>query len=190
MEEKPLLATPTENEGWYCIRKEQYDSANIEIIGEKESKLVFDKHVTPEKVELVLGNDYEVIQKDGKWFVVKKQPKYPKTYEKCCVELGIGNKGILYTEYNKDLLQSFQKLIICRDAYWKIAGEEMGLVEAWEPNWLNVEQDKFVLYTHNNAICSNRFSLGNNVLAFPTEEMRDAFYENFKDLIERCKKFL
>ena len=27
-------------------------------------------------------------------------------------------------------------------------------------------------------------------LAFPTEEMRDAFYENFKELIEECKELL
>ena len=191
VEEKPLLATPTEKEGWYSITKEEYDSANIEIIGEKESKLVFDKHVTPEKVELVLGNDYEVTQKDGKWFVVKKQPKYPKTYEECCTVLSLGEDSRLYTKgYKASLIQDLQKLIICRDAYWKIAGEEMGLGKPWEPDWLNVEQDKFVLYTHNNVISSNRFSLGNNVLAFPTEEMRDAFYENFKDLIERCKKLL
>ena len=26
--------------------------------------------------------------------------------------------------------------------------------------------------------------------AFPTAEMRDAFYESFKDLIEKCKKLL
>ena len=30
----------------------------------------------------------------------------------------------------------------------------------------------------------------NHILSFPTEEMRDAFYENFKDLIELCKEFL
>jgi hypothetical protein len=28
------------------------------------------------------------------------------------------------------------------------------------------------------------------ILAFPTEEMRDAFYENFKYLIEECKELL
>jgi hypothetical protein len=28
------------------------------------------------------------------------------------------------------------------------------------------------------------------ILAFPTEEMRDTFYENFKDLIEQCKELL
>ena len=30
----------------------------------------------------------------------------------------------------------------------------------------------------------------NVILTFPTEEMRDAFYENFKDLIEGCKELL
>jgi hypothetical protein len=29
-----------------------------------------------------------------------------------------------------------------------------------------------------------------SVLEFPTPEMRDAFYENFKDLIEQCKELL
>ena len=30
----------------------------------------------------------------------------------------------------------------------------------------------------------------NTILAFPTKEMRDAFYENFEDLIENCKELL
>ena len=30
----------------------------------------------------------------------------------------------------------------------------------------------------------------NTILAFPTEEMRDEFYENFKELINECKELL
>ena len=30
----------------------------------------------------------------------------------------------------------------------------------------------------------------NIILTFPTEEMRDTFYENFKELIEQCKELL
>jgi len=30
----------------------------------------------------------------------------------------------------------------------------------------------------------------NKILVFPTVEMRDAFYENFNELIEKCKKLL
>lgn len=91
--------------------------------------------------------------------------------------------------YKFDLLEKFQKLLLCRDMYWKIAGEEMGLKGPWEPNWneLNV---KYIIVSFENKI-SKHFSLTQNyILAFPTEEMRDAFYENFKDLIEVCKKLL
>lgn len=141
------------------------------------------------EVEVILG-DYEFVLKDGKTYFAKKKPQYPKTYEECAqillerasVRNDIGHKG--------DLLIALQRLLVCRDAYWKIAGEQMGLGEPWKPNWLNTEQDKFVLYTHNNSICSNCFSLGNNILAFPTAKMRDAFLENFKELIESCKELL
>ena len=111
---------------------------------------------------------------------------YPKTYEECCKVLG-KYADVTYG-YKKDVLHSFQKLLICRDAYWKLYGEEMGLGKPWEPDW-----GKSACYT----ICcnANRIVFGidkfrNTVLAFPTKEMRDAFYENFKELIEQCKVLL
>lgn len=126
--------------------------------------------------------------------LVKKQPQYPKTYKECCDVLKIPNDERYIDidvplDYNK-LLSTFTKILMCRDAYWKIAGEQMGLGKPWEPDWLNTAQDKFVLYTHDNVICLNRFVLGHNVLAFPTAEIRDAFLDNFKELIESCKELL
>lgn len=152
-----------------------------------------------EEIEVILG-DYEFVLKDGKTYFIKKQPQYPKTYEECCEILGIcsgetlqyGDLSIAY-DYEFSLcmlLENLRKLLICRDAYWKIAGENMGLGKPWEPDWLNTEQDKFVLYTHDDAICLNCFVLCHNVLAFPTAEMRDAFLENFKELIELVKEIL
>ena len=41
-----------------------------------------------------------------------------------------------------------------------------------------------------NTIGKGKWYTDNKILAFPTEEMRDAFYENFKDLIEQCKELL
>jgi hypothetical protein len=111
--------------------------------------------------------------------------KYPKTYDEC---VNMFNNTVEALDYKK--IRDLNELIYCRNTYWKIAGEQMGLGKPWEPNWLNEEQDKFVLYTHNNVICSNRFVFGHNVFAFPTAEMRDAFYENFKKLIEACKELL
>ena len=193
-----------------CIEKaiDEYLFGNKETMEEiNEDLCVYDKldftqEPAADKVELILG-DYEIKKEDGHIYLVKKQPQYSKTYEECCMIIGfcpttlkwdnpfnINSDTHPYIKHLDNLIERFQKLLVCRDAYWKIAGEQMGLSKPWEPDWLNVEQDKFVLYIHNNVICSNRFSLGNNVLAFPTEEMRDAFYENFKELIEQCKELL
>ena len=130
--------------------------------------------------------EYELKFENGKFLFVKKR-KYPKTYEDCCNVLLLNPEratwGIGGLEYKRHLIVCFQRLLICRDAYWKIAGN-------WKPDWKDASQDKFVIYNDEYNICLNSFTLGHNVLAFPTEEMRDAFYENFKVLIEECKELL
>ena len=42
----------------------------------------------------------------------------------------------------------------------------------------------------NKIYCQDSRILFNHLLVFPTEEMRDAFYENFKKEIEECKELL
>ena len=119
----------------------------------------------------------------------KKKKEYPKTYEECAKLLNTycGSIG----GYNWKLLSYFQKLLICRDAYWKIAGEEMGLGKPWEPTNGNGEKVySIVRYCgtiKKNPICD--FS-NCHILEFPTKEMRDAFLENFKEEIEICKELL
>ena len=147
-----------------------------------------------DKVELDLSNR-ELIQEDGKWFVVKKKKEYPKTYEECCKILGLNDlinmhlsfididtKIIASTNYHiKTLirLNCLTKLLICRDAYWKLYGEEMGLGKGWKPQ-------EGVTYCY----MSGAPSYIRNIFPFPIEEMREVFYENFKDLIEQCKELL
>jgi hypothetical protein len=178
---------------WYCVSK----VVKYNILGywlSAENLLPYkeegdmeeknnDNHI---KWDLPVG--YEFQDKEGNVIntdtikLVKKQPQYPKTYEECCKVMGIDHKNYPSirnliqddgeeetTKYEQDLLDGLTylwELKICRDAYWKIAGEQMGLGKPWEPMFLNP------------------------FLNFPTEEMRDAFYENFMDLIEKYKKFL
>lgn len=144
-----------------------------------------------EEIKLDIPDGYEFfgIDDDNKVVLTKKQPQYPKTYVECAKILDCFS-AVYIDGYKNNLLEKLQELLICRDAYWKIAGEQMGLGEPWKPDWLNTEQDKYVLYTHDNVICLNRFVLGHNVLAFPTAEMRDAFLENFKELINETKELL
>lgn len=95
--------------------------------------------------------------------------------------------------YSHDLnnLQHYnnlRRLLICRDAYWKIAGEQMGLGKPWEQDY---DDRCFIICNDSGIIHTYEYHGSNNViLAFPTAEMRDTFYENFKDLIENCKELL
>ena len=130
------------------------------------------------------------------------EPKYPKTYEECCDVLNIDTiRRIEYekswefrsiNQYDIDILvqlKYFRKLLICRDAYWKIAGKELGLDKPWKPVW-DESEDLYTIHTFNGEIRLSGTAHRNAILVFPTEEMRDVFYKNFKDLIEQCKELL
>ena len=138
-----------------------------------------------------LPNGFE-LQPDGYFSWVDSKPTYPKNYKECCEVLGYsGNYNmILTTDIDCKLFNALYRLKVCRDAYWKIAGEQMGLDKPWEPDWNDV-CDKYTIYiVYGNEIWRDKGQTINTLLAFPTEEMRDTFYENFKDLIEQCKELL
>ena len=147
---------------------------------------------TEDEVELKLG-DYEIEVRDGKTYAVKKKPVYPKTYEECLDYLGpLFKQGQdkFICGYYSTTLKTLQNLLICRRAYWEIAGEQMGLGKPWEPDWCEDDKLKYCISTNRNNVSIVNRSTWNTTLAFPTKEMRDAFYENFKDLIERCKELV
>ena len=128
----------------------------------------------------------------------KKKKEYPKTFRECQECLGEDVPPMEEPDsktHRRRQVHLLEVLLICRDAYWKIVGEEMGLDGPWEPNW----EDKiyYVYYERHRqygigikkAYCHCGIR-GNRILVFPTEEMVNAFYENFKELIEICKEFL
>ena len=123
---------------------------------------------------------------------VKQKPQYPNTYEECCDILQLEHIFELkdLTMDEEKLIDSFIRLKRCRDTYWKIAGVQMGLGKPWQPDWDNKENTKYCITTINRQIKTITTDVFNYFLTFPTEEMRDAFYENFKDLIETCKELL
>lgn len=133
------------------------------------------------------------------WYHVEvEEITYPKTYEECCERVnacptvGISydsNEDMLYNDEVDLTLLTLRKLLICRNAYWKIAGEEMGLGDSWKYDMSKDEFSCAISYQYG-WIEKNEIRHKNAILAFPTKEMRDAFYENFKDLIEQCKELL
>ena len=162
------------------------------------------------KWDLPVG--YEFQDKEGNVIntdtikLVKKQPQYPKTYEECCKVMDIDSDNFVSirniylddgeevtTKYERDflgVLDSLREVKICRDAYWKIAGEQMGLGKPWEPNWEDESEEKYTIVLHGNKNCYANCKGTCSFLTFPTAEMRDVFHDNFKDLIEDCQMFL
>jgi hypothetical protein len=121
----------------------------------------------------------------------KKKKEYPKTFLGCCDVLGIEDlisRGV--NGYRSELLDAFQKLLICRDAYWNIAGEEMGLSGSWKPDFASCKSKYAITYYNNVVSRYSEVDYDSTILVFPTEEMRDAFYEAFKEDIEYCKELL
>ena len=158
-----------------------------EKIDREGNVIDFNQCLYNDKVELILGNNHEIKVVDNKTYVVKKQPQYPNTYEECCDTLyrNSTHNACYEASLQGHPIQIFARLLICLDAYWKIAGEEMGLDKPWEPDWDNLSTNHEFI-----KIKKGCFEYSSRVLAFPTAEMRDAFYENFKELIEQCKELL
>ena len=147
------------------------------------------------KIDIPKGYEFAGIDDDNQQVVFEKvKPQYPKTYEECCDILQLEHIFELkdLTMDEEKLIDSFIRLKRCRDAYWKLAGDELGLGKPWEPDFTDDSQERYGIYTARNNITLEFYGGGdvNLILTFPTEEMRDAFYENFKDLIEQCKELL
>ena len=124
-----------------------------------------------------------------------RQTQYPKTYVECCKILGYsGNYNmILTTDVDNKLFDALYRLKVCCDAYWKIAGERMGLDKPWKPNWKgdSWRQLKYCITVNGDGELERRTTqFDRRIFAFPTEEMMNAFYENFKDKLEICKEFI
>ena len=185
MEEIDILMDILERNGIVITLQKAKDKAKApDLKGEDYSNKRFGYKIPD-------GYEFDVVV-DGKIFLKPIKPKYPETYKECCGILGMAHdypdiKMVSIDECN--LYSSFIELIRCRNAYWKIAGKEIGLGKSWEPNW-NDETNKFTISNKCNKIFLNNTAWYAEILSFPTVEMRNTFYENFKKLIEECKELL
>lgn len=99
---------------------------------------------------------------------------YPKTYEECCSVLGTTPEQVeanLSLKYKTTIMQDFQKLLVCRDAYLR-TDEELELSTVKKRYVISSVKGKLVKLETHDSSC---------LLWFSTAEMRDAFYDNFKE---------
>ena len=155
---------------------------------EKQELLLGLASVANKGQELIPHKDYEIKQDGDRFYLVKKKKGFPKTYVGCSDILSV------YTDpdisgYKGELLWTFQKLLICRDAYWKIAGEEMGLGKPWEPDW-TTHDVKHCLINIGNKIIQSYECKVKRTFAFPTKDMQEAFDKNFGPDLDKCKELI
>lgn len=138
--------------------------------------------------KIALPEGYQFVDREGNIIdtsiimVTKKGVEYPKDYDECCYVLDDGDKMSL------EKMNELRKLVNARNAYWKIYGEANGLGGSWKPDW---EAGCYVIFTKGDGTIERDLQFGiNAILAFPTEELRDMFYERFESEIKFCKELL
>ena len=138
--------------------------------------------------KIALPEGYQFVDREGNIIdtsvimVTKKEVEYPKDYDGCCNVLDDDEKMSLW------MMNELRKLVNARNAYWKIYGEANGLGGSWKPDW---EAGCYVIFTKGDGTIERDLQFGiNAILAFPTEELRDMFYERFISEIEQCKELL
>ena len=195
-----------EDDGYWFWTDEMIEGLVEEKITTNESQFSISNVPLEKEKEWNLPEGYEFRDENGnpinakKIVLEKKKPKYPQDYEKCCEVLGTHPSRSVdstfitdltdYEDNLSNLMSDLYKLLICRNAYWKIAGEELELGKPWKPDWNDYENIKYIVGGYDGEIGYDQNHHIHKILAFHTEEMRDVFYGNFKDLIEQCKELL
>lgn len=105
----------------------------------------------------------------------------PTDFDACAKLLGV-SCNISADGYMGIEFQEFQKLIICRNAYWAIAYD-------WKPNYKNKEKKHCIVTRRGIVSVATTIEISRN-FAFPTPEMAQKFHDSFKPKLDFCKDML
>ena len=172
-----------EDNGVHYWSDEMFECGNESDMKEFAAKVLNtkDEIIVPDNCEV--WDDQGNVIKTSKIIIKEVKKTYPNTINDC-YNLLEDDELVSPTPMRK-----FQELINARNAYWKLHGEEMGLGKPWEPNWTSFEGYP-AIYMYRYQITLSVARDVHHCLVFPTEEMRDIFYKNFRKDIEECKEFL
>ena len=191
-----------------CLSKADYITYTVKANYDDYETIAHTKDMTlienkEKNIIKKLNNDKYILDNDSEWsieisngvtYLRRKEYSFPKTYEECCKILNINIERVLQLNFraeklnkyeldNENLINELYRLKICRDAYWKILN--------WNPTYESLnDSEKYCILKFNDEIKKTSTSHRNALLTFPTEKVRDIFYKNFKDIIEKVKELL
>lgn len=135
--------------------------------------------------KLTIPDGYEFDRVEGNEVILKKKEVVlPRTFEECNKGIGMSYFPLInwyVPNENEDAIRALGKLLICRNAWWKVLG--------WNPDWSD-DSDKYCIYNVGGEVDVFALNLSSRILAFPNMETANEFYEVFKDLIEEAKELL
>ena len=140
-----------------------------------KEKSTFEKIVF-KKIERELPKSWEDLKNIGGYYV-SSQSDIKYCYENC---LDYINKNVFPTKREAEACLALAQLCQLRDIY----------NGGWKPDWEDYEQFKWCIVFFKDNIRVAEYLFIKKMLAFKTEELRDKFLENFRDLIETAKPLL
>lgn len=76
------------------------------------------------------------------------------------------------------------------EAYSKLIKLRKQWIGEWKPNWANDSQEKYVIYNCLGVVAKDTLINVAHSLSFSTPEMRDEFFDCFKDYLEQAKNLI
>jgi hypothetical protein len=87
--------------------------------------------------------------------------------------------GVIPSKERAEQFLILNKLLQIRDYY----------NQGWKPNWKD-DTDKYVIWSFENELHPDVSTYANSLFAFKSKEVRDTFFENFENDLEKVKEFL
>ena len=149
---------------------------------------------------MFIPENFKIDRIEGDKIFLKRKECFPKTWEECVEmlknceyidgssnihelifeidDVNFRDKNTLPLDYGEPVLALMQ-LLVCREVYR----------QGWKPD-LTTSEPKYIITVINGKIDTSKNHTYSRILSFQSEEIRDKFLENFRDLIEEAKELI
>ena len=154
-------------------------------------------------IEIEVPDGYKAVYDKDTQMVEIVKVELPKTWEEFCDNFPFKEGECVISYYgtideisaearykhsvntlpNKETAEAFlalMQLVQLRDCYR----------QGWTPDWSDDEQPKYSVITSSGEVSVDTRIVTNGVLSFQSEEIRNEFLNNFRDLIEEAKELI
>lgn len=129
------------------------------------------------------------------------EPSRPKTWEEYCKKvegkdsyyINSTRGGIISSKFGAaPIVSEFEdkedaEAFAAYSILLKLRKEWIG---KWKPTWKNDYQKKYVICNYSGVVAKDTLITASHGLSFPTPEMRDEFFDCFKDYLEQAKNLI